>query len=338
MSFTTVPYTPGSGSATGCPDPPFKVGDDLSQNGKNAAMLMKSLNLGGCKTATHSASGSSESGGFSLDLMAGAATKSEWQTHSRTTSGCENINLLAQHYSDTVNAVYCAIQETSEESTTTINDINTINIVAGPYSTIDFNCGEGGFSVIQGETMNIKVIDTSNMKSKTLDKINHSITNGITNWAKAAADSAVANGSDPDKTNAQISTIQENISKGTFDNESTTDLQSMSETIVSGNTVTITTNVGANITINGAKCTLNQNVLLNIAIENTISNAFTRAMQGVDLPVLFPPPNPALVKKYKEEFWAMVIGGIILAILIIAGIYFFVIKKKKVEKLKFNFY
>lgn len=331
----TTPYTPGSGSATSCPNPPFKIGDNLAQNGKNAATLMQSLNLGGCQTATRSASGSNKSLGYSF-FGGISGSMSDWQSKSRTTSGCENINLLAQHYSNTVNSVFCAIQETSINSTTTINNINSIEIQAGPWSTINFNCGAGGFQVIQGETMDIKIVDTQNMDKKTTDSINHSITDGITNWAKAAKDQALQGGSDPDKTNAQINTIQENLSTGTFDNESMTDLQSMSEGIKTGNTFSITTKEGATININGDKCVLSQNVILNIAIENAVSNAFTRALQGVDIPTLFPPPPN--IQKYKAQFWAMVIGGIILLILAIAYVYFFIIKKRKAKQLAFRFY
>lgn len=346
-TLPTTPYTPGSGNFSSCPNPPFKSTPpppapppSVQNVAPNAKGLLGDLNLGGCKTYDKETSSSYSIGGFSADLMGGFYGHGTSESHIHTTSGCENIALLAQHYSNTVNAVYCAIQETKTSSTTTIQDVNSISIQAGPYSEINFDCGAGGFNIIQGENMNISIIDSQKITQKVIDNINHTITNGITNWAKAAGQQAMNMGSSPDKTNAQLNLINENINKASFDNQSTIDLQSMSQYITLGNSITITTAVGSKIFITGDKCSISQDVVLKISIENTVSSAFSRALQGVDLPTLFPsPPEPSGGgSSSKKSLISMPVIIAIVVLLIAAGLaYYFLVMKKK-PTMSFSFY
>jgi hypothetical protein len=216
--------------------------------------------------------------------------------------------------------------------TSTFKNVNTINITAGEGSTINFNCGAGGFSIIQGQNMDISVIDIGSLTSKETVPITQAITNGIANWANAAASPALT--TDVNKSNAAVNLVSQNLNKGTFQNDSMLDLQSLKQAEQTENTVNITTMPYSTININGDQCTLSQDILVKIAIENSVTNSFVRALQGVDLPALFPPP--ADTGKYKLYFWSSVIGGALLVVAII--VYFFWIRKKSQPKLAFSFY
>jgi hypothetical protein len=336
-SLPTTPYVPGAGGATSCPNPPFKVSkstdapQNLKRNAPNAAPLLSALGIGQCHYANLSSSGSSTSG--HLGLSGPSVSHSSWDNTNIQYANCVNVDLLAQHYSDTVNAVYCSIKESSTTMTSTFKNVNTINIIAGEDSTINFNCGAGGFTVIQGQNMDISVIDIGSLTSKETVPITQAITNGIANWANAANSPALSTATTA--SNAAVNLISQNLSKGTFQNDSIVDLQSLSQAEQTENTINITTNQGATINISGDSCLLSQDILVKIAIENSVTNAFVRALQGVDLPALLPPPPNT--GKYKAAFWAI----IIIVVLLVVGlpVYFFVIRKKSSQpKLAFSFY
>jgi hypothetical protein len=138
-------------------------------------------------------------------------------------------------------------------------------------------------------------------------------------------------GKDPNKTNAQISLIRENLYKGTFNNQSTSDLQSIVETQISGNKIIINPGSGT-ININASGCTLSQDVVLKIIVQNTVTNAFVRALQGVDLPTIFPPP--ANTEYYKALYWTLVILTILAPLIL----YYIFVIRKNANKPKFSFY
>ena len=331
-----------SGNFTSCPNPPFKntppppAPPPTVQNvPANAKGLLGDLGLNNCTAYNTDTSSQMNIVGFSMSLMGGFYGHGTSQSHTHHASGCTNIALLSQHYSNTVNAVYCAIQETKSSSTTTISNINSIEIIAGPYSDITFDCGVGGFNIIQGENMDISIIDFQKISQTVIDGINHTITDGITNWAKAAGQQAMNMGVSPDKTNAQLNLINENITKNSFDNQSTIDLQSMSEYIATGNTIQVTTAVGSKIFIDGSKCTMSQDVILKISIENTISSAFSRALQGVSIPTLFPPPPETSSSN------SIISMTIIIAIVVALGsliLYYIFVIRKNANKPKLSFY
>ena len=307
-------------SAASCPTPPFKQGTTVNNQASQASTLLNSLNLSGCQTSDQGASSYSF---FGSSVNTGAIN---------TTSGCASIGVLLQSYGSTVNAVYCAIQKDTTKYVNSYSNIETIQIQAKGNLTIDCT-GTTGFGTFQTADSSINTINIQKLSDSISDPVNEAITNGITDWLPAQKSAALADGSDPDKTDAAINQINENITTNTFKNESHFQTDSISNVVLNGTTLTMT--AGGDITIEGSECTMNQDSLVVIAIKNTVANAFVRALKGTDLTALFPPPlNVPNKPKHDMVFW----GALVLVAIIIAVLVYFYIIKKKAKPLAFSFY
>jgi hypothetical protein len=306
-------------SGSSCPSPPFKQGTTIDNQAKQASTLLNSLNISGCSTFSQGASS------YSF-LGSGGETGAI-----NSANGCASVGVLLQSYGSTVNAVYCAIQKNTTKYLNSFTNIDTITIKAGGNLTIDCT-GTTGFSTFQIANTTVNALNVQNLSDNVTDPVNQAITNGITDWIPAQKAAALADGSDPNKTDAAVSQIRENITTNTFKNESHFSRQSISNIVVNGTNLTMT--AGGDITIEGSDCTMNQDSLVIIAIKNTVANAFVGALKGADLGGLFPPPLAPKNTKRGMFFW----GALVLVVIIIAVLVYFYVIKKKAKPLAFSFY
>jgi len=318
-------------NVSGCPGitPPSA---DIGTNLAREKDFVKSLGVTKCKTASDKQSWSESSSGW----LSGSSSASG-AADPRSTVGCAGLNLLMQNHINCTNAVTCILNTTTNDITTKVNPINSIDFVGN----ITFNCGNQSFNISQTSSVNMKII--TNIGTSAVQKISHAIQASI---GALSNDLQNTNKGQPEYSKdgagtKTVNTINDQNTSSSINASVQTTINSILNSVTSGNTLTIG-NPGSTFTVNANGCNITQNSHIDLIASNIVNNAYNTAFATTSLVAAMPViiGSPVVAKKSSM----LLIVGIIAAVLILGFCiyYFYFLKRKAISprlkyRLKYRF-
>jgi len=193
----------------------------------------------------------------------------EGATSNTTSIGCENIAVAAQSFIQTQKAITEVLACSCTLLDTSIITNNTISINA-ENSTID--CGY--FEISQNTTLNVVV--ANQQTQETTAKIKEMTENSLNTIMDTLIDSRTELGATP-SANKSVQSVTDTIQSESFASTINKNITAMYTAINVGQTVSINL---SNTVWRGDRCTITQNILLDLVVTNMLSNTLTNLLES----------------------------------------------------------
>lgn len=251
-----------------CPPAPTPSEYDTK---KGAGALATAMGATACQTDNHNFALAFDVGGWGL------SSDFTCNYSDAKTLGCEQLLASSTKYLTAIQNISCVLDQSQNVIKTTVNNVNSVNFIAGPYSSLTA-CG-GGVDITQGITMD--VITSMNLSQSEIDLIAKEVKSVCDTVNKGIQDNISQAGA----TASGGKTIIDNLNQ--FDNIDYNSkvrqaLNSVTMTVDANNNINIIAQQGSKVLYSAnAKCNFNQNITTKVIASIIVNNVLRSTYSSV---------------------------------------------------------
>jgi hypothetical protein len=302
------------------------------EGGSFAAQMMDALNIKTCER-TYSKKESETEYWVQFGLLPRTGITTRETQENSSVIGCEQLDVIAERNYENSQRIKCILEQTSSEITTIAMAVNTIQLSAGKDLLIE--CPEG-FNLDQ--KAEVKVYASNNYSESQVESIQDVVLENITQNLFTLQESPYGFASTPDGRKYIEETLNK-VERGEFNTEIKQTLLSITNNVTASNKVIIES--GGNLKINGKRCTISQEAIIDIIATNMINSTMEKVFKNyteksIEYVKEEKIKNSQLLTEKSKSTSILTYLGIILTIIIIIVIIIIIYKKKQEQNQTMN--